>query len=99
MGQDGYIYSLTQGVTNFYLIGESGRFILVDAGTPGDWDFFRRSLASLGQLPDLAAVLLTHADPDHTGFAEQARAGAGGTVWIHEADAEAVAAAKIAGRS
>ena len=44
--------------------------------TPGDWDFFGRSLASLGQLPDLAAVLLTHAHPDHTGFAEQARTGA-----------------------
>lgn len=83
------IYRLTQGVTNFYLIGESGKFTLVDAGTPGDWDFFRRSLASLGRLPDLEAVLLTHAHPDHTGFAEQARTDAGAAVWIHEADAEA----------
>ena len=60
------IYRLTQGVTNFHLIGESGKFTLVDAGTLGDWDFFRWSLGSLGQLPDLAAVLLTHAHPDRT---------------------------------
>jgi glyoxylase-like metal-dependent hydrolase (beta-lactamase superfamily II) len=88
------IYRLTQGVTNFYLIGESGKFTLVDAGTPGDWDFFRQSLASLGQLPDLEAVLLTHAHPDHTGFAEQARTDAGAAIWIHEADAEAARTGK-----
>ena len=27
---------LTQGVTKFYLIEESGRFTVVDAGTPTD---------------------------------------------------------------
>jgi glyoxylase-like metal-dependent hydrolase (beta-lactamase superfamily II) len=34
-------------------------------------------------------VLLTHAHPDHTGFAEQARTEAGARVWVHEADAAA----------
>jgi glyoxylase-like metal-dependent hydrolase (beta-lactamase superfamily II) len=29
------IHRLTRGVTNFYLIEESGKFTLVDAGTPG----------------------------------------------------------------
>ena len=76
------IYRLTQGITNFYLIEEAGKFTLVDAGTPGDWDFFCRSIAALGQLPDLEAVLLTHAHPDHTGFAEQARTEAAARVWI-----------------
>ena len=83
------VYRLTQGVTNFYLIEEAGKFALIDAGTPGDWDFFCRSIAALGQLPDLEAVLLTHAHPDHTGFAEQARTQAAARVWIHQADAEA----------
>jgi glyoxylase-like metal-dependent hydrolase (beta-lactamase superfamily II) len=72
---------LTQGVTNFYLIEEAGRFTVVDAGTPGDWDFFVRSLTTLGQLVDLEAVLLTHAHPDHTGFAEKARTETAATVW------------------
>ena len=83
------VHRLTQGVTNFYLIEEGGKFTVVDAGTPGDWDLFRRSVAALGQLLDLEAVLLTHAHSDHTGFAERARADAGARVWIHEADAEA----------
>jgi hypothetical protein len=50
------IRRLTQGVTNFYLIEQSGKFTLVDAGTPGDWAFFQRSLTSAGaQLSDLEA--------------------------------------------
>ena len=66
------IHRLTQGVTNFYLIEESGKYTLVDAGTPADWAFFARSLAGLGaKLADVDAVLLTHAHPDHTGFAER----------------------------
>ena len=72
------IHRLTRGVTNFYLIEESGKYTLVDAGTPADWAFFSRSLAELGgKLDDLDAVLLTHAHPDHTGFAERARTEAG----------------------
>ena len=89
------IHRLTRGVTNFYLIGESGKYTLVDAGTPGDWAFFARSLAELGgKLADLDAVLLTHAHSDHTGFAERARTEAGARVWIHRADEESARTGK-----
>ncbi len=89
------IHRLTRGVTNFYLIEESGKYILVDAGTPGDWAFFARSLAELGgKLDDLDAVLLTHAHSDHTGFAERARKEAGAQVWIHRADEQAARTGK-----
>jgi hypothetical protein len=51
------IHRLTQGVTNFYLIEESGKYTLVDAGTPADWAFFAPSIAGLGgKLADLDAV-------------------------------------------
>lgn len=84
------IHRLTQGVTNFYLIEESGKYTVVDAGTPGDWAYFARSLAGLGaKLADVDAVLLTHAHPDHTGFADRARTEAGAQVWIHRADEQA----------
>ena len=92
------IHRLTRGVTNFYLIEESGKYTLVDAGTPADWAFFSRSLAGLGgTLGDLDAVLLTHAHSDHTGFAERARVEAGARVWIHAADEQAARTGKAAG--
>ena len=92
------IHRLTRGVPNFYLISESGKYTLVDAGTPGDWAFFSRSLAGLGgKLADVDAVLLTHAHPDHTGFAERARTQARARVWIHQADSEAARTGQVAG--
>jgi len=52
------IHRLSRGVCNFYLIEQSGKFILVDAGAPGDWAFFGQALTSLGgKLADLDAVL------------------------------------------
>jgi glyoxylase-like metal-dependent hydrolase (beta-lactamase superfamily II) len=86
---------LTQGVTNFYLIGEAGKFTVVDAGTPADWDFFVRALTAVGQLVDLEAVLLTHAHPDHTGFAEKARTETPARVWVDADDAEAARTGQV----
>lgn len=85
------IRRLSQGVVNFYLIEDGGRFTLVDAGAPRDWDLLAATLSRLGAgVEDLEAVLLTHAHSDHTGFAEHARTGAGAAIWVHGAD-EAVA--------
>ncbi|MGQ0797271.1 MAG: MBL fold metallo-hydrolase [Methanobacteriota archaeon] len=79
---------MTNGVSNFYLIEDEGRLLLVDAGTPRDWDVFMHAASTLGRNPNqLEAILLTHAHPDHTGFAERGRTDAGAAVWIHEADA------------
>lgn len=89
------IHRLTQGVVWFYLIEDGGKLLLVDAGTPKDWDVLVRGIAALGRrLTDLDAVLLTHAHSDHTGFAERARTTAGAPVWIHLADAEAAKTGK-----
>ena len=94
------VYRLSRGVCNFYLIEQSGKFTLVDAGAPADWAFFGQALVSLGgRLADLDAVLLTHAHPDHVGIAERARAEAAARVWIHEADARAARTGKAGGKA
>lgn len=67
------IHRLTNGVANFYLIQESGKLVLVDAGAPKDWALVTQAALGLGKaISDLDAVLLTHAHTDHTGFAELA---------------------------
>jgi glyoxylase-like metal-dependent hydrolase (beta-lactamase superfamily II) len=89
------IHRVSGGVTNFYLIEESGKYTVVDAGTPRDWALLERSLGELGAgVESLDAVLLTHAHVDHVGFAEQARADVGAQVWIHQEDAEALRSGK-----
>jgi glyoxylase-like metal-dependent hydrolase (beta-lactamase superfamily II) len=81
------VQRLTNGVSNFYLIEESGKLVLVDAGAPKDWALFTQAALDLGKVAgDLDAVLLTHAHSDHIGFAEKARATAGARVWVHEQD-------------
>jgi glyoxylase-like metal-dependent hydrolase (beta-lactamase superfamily II) len=78
------VHRISGGVTNLYLVEESGKYTLVDAGTPRDWAVLGSSLAELGAKPeDLDAVLLTHAHVDHVGFAVRARTDTGAQVWIH----------------
>jgi glyoxylase-like metal-dependent hydrolase (beta-lactamase superfamily II) len=89
------VHRLTGGVANFYLVEQSGGLTLVDAGTPGDWTLFLRTLDALGRrLDDLEAVVLTHAHPDHVGFAERARREGPTSVWIHHHDATVAQGAK-----
>jgi glyoxylase-like metal-dependent hydrolase (beta-lactamase superfamily II) len=93
------VHRLTNGVANFYLIEESGKLVLVDAGAPKDWSLFTRAALSLGKLAgDLDAVLLTHAHTDHTGFAEQARTATGARVWIHDQDVQMARTGKVGPR-
>ncbi len=82
------IERLTNGVSNFYLMEDGGELLVVDAGLLRDWDLLVRAIVASGRTIDsLKAVLITHAHPDHVGFAERARADAHAIVWIHEADA------------
>lgn len=89
------VHMLSKGIVNWYVVEDGGKLTLVDAGTPKDWDLLVETVGRLGhRLADVEAVLLTHAHPDHTGFAERARTTAGSRVWIHGADAAAAGGAK-----
>lgn len=93
------VHRLTNGVANFYLIEQSGKLVLVDAGAPKDWALFTQAVQGLGKVAGvLDAVLLTHAHTDHTGFAERARTTTGARVWIHEQDVQMARTGKVGPR-
>jgi glyoxylase-like metal-dependent hydrolase (beta-lactamase superfamily II) len=70
-----------------YLVVEPGGITLIDAGLPGQWKDLQAELAAMGRrTEDIRAVLLTHGDPDHLGFAERLRREHGVPVWVHAAD-------------
>lgn len=56
------------------IIGDGRAVTLVDTGYPGDRAALTASLAHIGRdVHDVAAVVLTHAHPDHLGNAERLR--------------------------
>jgi glyoxylase-like metal-dependent hydrolase (beta-lactamase superfamily II) len=89
------IHRLTAGVVNFYLLEEGGRLLVIDAGTPKDWNVLLQGIQATGRtLADVEAILLTHAHSDHTGFAERGRRESGTRILVHEADAAVARGAK-----
>jgi glyoxylase-like metal-dependent hydrolase (beta-lactamase superfamily II) len=75
-------------IVNWYLVEEGGRLTAVDAGLPGHAKTLADDLAAIGErVEDVAAVVLTHSDSDHTGVAPVLQE-AGARVLIHELDVE-----------
>lgn len=67
------------------LVVDGTEVTLVDTGYPGDRDRVIASLAKVGRSPaDVAAVVLTHAHPDHLGSAEYFRTVEHTPVLVHE---------------
>lgn len=74
---------------NWYLLEENGSLTVVDTGFPTHWQQLLDQLDALNyEITDVEACLLTHAHPDHIGFAEQLRERANVPVWLHEAGVE-----------
>lgn len=69
------------------LVSEGDEVTLVDTGYPGDRDRVIASLGRIGHQPaDVAAVVLTHAHPDHLGSAEYFRRELSTRVLAHECE-------------
>ena len=82
------LHRLGSSLVNSYLVEESGLVTIIDAGLPGYWKDLPWELAAMGRtLDDVRAVVLTHGDTDHVGFAERLRRERGVPVYVHEADA------------
>jgi glyoxylase-like metal-dependent hydrolase (beta-lactamase superfamily II) len=74
---------------NWYLVADDGGVTVVDAGAPAYRPQLEPGLAQLGRtLADVRAVVLTHGDADHKGFADKLRGEQGVPVHVHAADAE-----------
>lgn len=81
------VYRLGSDWVNWYLIEDGGRFTAVDAAVSGYATSLESDLASIGASPaDVEALILTHADADHTGLAN-VFSEAGARVLVHP-DAE-----------
>jgi glyoxylase-like metal-dependent hydrolase (beta-lactamase superfamily II) len=74
--------------TSWVLVTDGSEVTLVDTGYPGDRPRVLASLERIGRSPaDVAAVILTHAHPDHLGSAEYLRTKLSKPVWAHELEA------------
>ena len=82
------LHRLGSSLVNSYLIEEAGLVTIVDAGLPGYWGLLPAELDAMGRsLDDVRAVVLTHGDTDHIGFAERLRRERSIPVYVHELDA------------
>lgn len=85
----GGLYRVGSDVVNSYLIVDKEGVTIIDAGLPGYWKLLLKELAAIGKsLDDVRAIVLTHGDTDHIGFAARLHRETGITPYIHEADVD-----------
>lgn len=81
------IHRVEDAFTNWYLVEDGADVLIVDCGLPASWRQLPAHLAAIGRTPaDVGAVVVTHAHPDHIGFAERIRTEWDVPVWLHERD-------------
>jgi glyoxylase-like metal-dependent hydrolase (beta-lactamase superfamily II) len=83
------LHRVGSDIVNSYLIVDKDGVTIIDAGLPGYWKLLRAELAAAGKSPgDVRALILTHGDTDHIGFAARLHRETGIAAYIHEADIE-----------
>ncbi len=64
------LHRIGSDTVNSYLVVDGDGVTIIDAGLPRYWRLLNRELAQLGRtLDDVRALILTHGDTDHIGFA------------------------------
>lgn len=77
------VYRFAADAVNWYVVASDDGLTIVDAGLPTHWDRLQDGLDALGyELTDVEALVLTHTDVDHIGFAERLREH-GVPIWVH----------------
>ena len=81
------LHRIGSDTVNSYLVIDSGGVTIIDAGLPRYWKLLNRELSGLGMtLDDVRALILTHGDTDHIGFAAQLYREKGMPAYLHPAD-------------
>jgi glyoxylase-like metal-dependent hydrolase (beta-lactamase superfamily II) len=81
------LHRIGSDVVNSYLVVTDDGVTVIDAGLPGYWRLLEAELDGLGRsLDDVRALVLTHGDTDHIGFAARLAREKGIAAYVHEAD-------------
>ncbi|MGI5132990.1 MBL fold metallo-hydrolase [Pseudonocardia sp. CA-107938] len=81
------LHRIGSDIINCYLVVTDDGVTVIDAGLPGYWRYLEAELHGLGRtLRDVRALILTHGDGDHIGFAARMHRELGIAAHIHEAD-------------
>ena len=83
------VYRLGSDLVNWYLVEEGGRFTVLDAGLPKQFDQLPVALGAFGAtLDDVEAIVLSHAHADHLGSSARIKEESGAPVYVHSEDAD-----------
>src|SRR5262245_11164139 len=82
------LHQIGSDIVNCYLVEDHAEITLIDAGLPGQWRELLTELRRMGRsLDDVRALLITHGDTDHIGFAARLQRERAVPVYVHAADA------------
>ncbi|HEX4790977.1 MAG TPA: MBL fold metallo-hydrolase [Actinospica sp.] len=83
------LHRIGSDIVNSYLVVDGGGVTIIDAGLPRYWKLLEEELARIGSsLDDVRALVLTHGDADHIGFAARLSREKGIPAYLHPADDE-----------
>jgi glyoxylase-like metal-dependent hydrolase (beta-lactamase superfamily II) len=81
------LHRIGSDIVNSYLVVDGGGVTIIDAGLPRYWKLLNNELARIGAtLDDVRALILTHGDTDHVGFAARLSREKGIPAYLHPAD-------------
>jgi glyoxylase-like metal-dependent hydrolase (beta-lactamase superfamily II) len=82
------LHRIGSDIVNSYLVIDGDGVTIIDAGLPRYWRLLDGELGQLGlTLDDVRALILTHGDTDHIGFAARLSREKGIRAYLHPADA------------